>query len=142
MDMHAITNPIYQLCVPSCKLGRTFNSVRTFLVACPDINKLFSSSARHSWVIKYMAHGLTRRYNLILTCGFLFLRCFFKTIERASDLCLSLLPTIIISVVSVIKVRIFVSTMIDLKKIVNSIYNRYPICNYLTLCLRSNCKWQ
>lgn len=41
-------NPIYQLCVASCKLGRTFNSVRTFLVACPDINKLFSSSARHS----------------------------------------------------------------------------------------------
>lgn len=86
-------------------------AVHLTLVACPDINKLFSSSARHSWVIKYMAHGLTRRYNLILTCGFLFLRCFFKTIERASDLCLSLLPTIIISVVSVIKVRIFVSSV-------------------------------
>lgn len=140
MDMHAITNPIYQLCVPSCKLGRTFNSVRTFLVACPDINKLFSSSARHSWVIKYMAHRLTRRYNLILTCGFLFLRCFFKTIERASDLCLSLLPTMSQSLKYAFLFR--QSTMIDLKKIINSIYNWYPICNYLTLCLRSNCKWQ
>lgn len=115
MDMHAITNPIYQLCVPSCKLGRTFNSVRTFLVACPDINKLFSSSARHSWVIKYMAHGLTRRYNLILTCGFLFLRCFFKPVTCVLVCCRQLSFQLSQSLKYAFLFR--QSTMIDLKKL-------------------------